>query len=112
MPFLDKCLNQKKEEESHRLSQCDYDLDIDIEKELNKVMQSVPLFELMKLSTIKEQVQEFFDKIPLKDEPKIDFGSCHGKIPSGKEVGEDPPIHIQSTIYKRKSGRHPPFYLT
>ena len=45
------------------------------------------------------------------DEPKVNFESCHSKGPSGMEVEDDPRIHIQSSIYQRKNGGHPPFYL-
>ena len=46
--FLEKHLKQNKKEKIQQ--PCDYD----IEKEINNVMQSVPLTELMKFPTIKE----------------------------------------------------------
>ena len=74
-PFLDKHLNSEDEEVEHDL--CDYDLGIDIEKELHKVMQSVPLSDLIKLPTFKDQVQQFFDRILIENAPMIVYESCH-----------------------------------
>ena len=62
-PFLDKHLILEEEEESEEHDLCNYDLRIDIEQELHKVMQNVPLSELVKLPSIKDQVQQFFDSI-------------------------------------------------
>ena len=75
-------------------------------------MQSVPLSELVKLPIVKDQVQDFFDKIPMENAPRIAYESCHIHSARGREVEEYPPIHIHIAIYERKSGGHPPFYLT
>ena len=107
-PFLDQHLNSKEEEVEHDL--CDYDLGINIEKGLHKVMQSIPLSELVKFPIVKDQVQQFFDKIPIA--PKIVYESCHIKSAKGREVEEYPLIYIHTAIYERRSGGHPPFYLT
>ena len=75
-------------------------------------MQSVPLSELVKLPIVKDQVQQFFNKIHIENTPKIAYDSCNIQSVRGREVEEDPPIHIHIAIYERKSGGHPPLYLT
>ena len=42
-----------------------YNLTINIEKELDKITQSIPLTELIKFPSVKDQVIEFFDSIPI-----------------------------------------------
>ena len=55
-PFQDKhIILEEEESEEHDL--CDYDLGVDIEQELHKVMQNVSLSELVKLPSVKDQVQ-------------------------------------------------------
>ena len=90
---------------------CDYDLGIDIEKELHKVMQNVSMSELVKLPSIKDQVQQFLitsQWLMLL----ILFESCHIQSVRGREVEVDPPIQIHIAMHERKSGGYPPFYLT
>ena len=82
-PFLDKHLILEEEEsEEHDL--CDYDLGIDIEQELHKVMQNVSLSELVTLPSVKYQVQQFFDNIPVENAPEIVYESCHIQSVRGK----------------------------
>ena len=75
-------------------------------------MQNVFLSELVKLASVKDQVQKFFDNIPVAIAPEIVYESCHIQSIRGREVEVDPPIQIHTTVYERKSGGHPPFYLT
>ena len=89
-PFLDKHLNSEDEEVEHDLY--DYDLGIDIEKELHKLMQNVPLSELVKLPMVKNQVQQFFDNIPVANDPKIIYESCHVQSVRDSELEVYPPI--------------------
>ena len=109
-PFLDQHLKSKEEEVEHDL--CDYDLGIEIEKEFHKVMYIVSLSELVKLSSVKDQVQQFFDNILVTNIPEIVYEPCHIQSVRGREVEVDPPIQIHVAIYERKSEGHPPFYLT
>ena len=69
-PFLDKHIILE-EEESTKQDLCDYDLGIDIEQELHKVMQNVSLSELIKLPSVKDQVQQIFDNNPVANTPEI-----------------------------------------
>ena len=57
-PFLDKHIILE-EEESEEQDLCDYDIGIDIEQKLHKVMQTMSLSELVKLPSVKDQVQKF-----------------------------------------------------
>ena len=75
-PFLDKH-KTVEEEEWEEQDLCDYDLGIDIEQELHKVMQNVSLGELVKLLTVKDQVQRVFDNILVDNAPNIFYESCH-----------------------------------
>ena len=75
-------------------------------------MQNVSLGELVKLPSIKDQVQQFFDNIPVANAPEIVYESCHIQSVRGREVEVDPPIQIHTVIYERKRRGHPPFYLT
>ena len=75
-------------------------------------MQNVSLSELVKLPSVKDRVLQFFDNIPVVNVPKIIYESCHIQSVIGREVEIDPPIKIHIAIYERKSGGHPPFYLT
>ena len=43
----------------------EYDLNINIEKELDKITQNIPLTELIKIPSVKNQVIEFFDSLPI-----------------------------------------------
>ena len=90
-PFLDKHKNLEEEELEER-DLCDYDLGIDIEQELHKVMQNVSLGELVKLPFVKDQVQRFFDNILVANAPEIVYESCHIQSVRGREVEVDPPI--------------------
>ena len=110
-PFLDDHKNLEEEEWEER-DLCDYDLGIDIEHELHKVMQNVSLGELVKLPSVKDQVQQFFDNIPVVNAPEIVYETCHIQSVRGQEVEVYPPIQIHTVVYERKSGGHPPFYLT
>ena len=81
--FLDKHIILE-EEESKEHGLCDYHLGIDIEQELHKVMQNVSLSELVKLPSVKDQVQQLFDNIPIANSPKIIYESFHIQIIRGK----------------------------
>ena len=76
------------------------------------MLKNVPIGEFMKLPPIKDKVQHFFDKIPIVNAPKINYESCRSQSLRGKEVEEDPLIHIHSIIYERKIDGQPPIYLT
>ena len=89
--FLDKHKTLEDEEWKEQ-DLCDYDLGIDIEQELHKVMQIVSLGELVKLPSIKDQVQQFFDNIPVANALEIFYESCHIQSVRGREVEVDPPI--------------------
>ena len=55
-------------------------------------MQNVSLSELVKLPSVKVQVQQFFDNIPVANTPEIVYESCHIQSVRGREVEVDPPI--------------------
>ena len=74
--FLDK-YKTLEEEEWDGQNLCNYDLGIDIEQELHKVMQNVSLGELVKLPSVKDQVQRVFDNILVDNAPDIFYESCH-----------------------------------
>ena len=61
-------------------------------------MQNVPLSELVKLPMVKDQVQHFFDRIPIANTPRFAYESCHIQSVRGREVEEDPPIQLNSAI--------------
>ena len=67
-------------------------------------MQNVSLTELVKLPLIKDQVQKFFDNIPVANAPEIVYESCHIQSIRGREVEVDPPIQIHMAVYEIKSG--------
>ena len=75
-PFLDKH-KTVEEEEWEEQDFCDYDLWVNIEQKLHKVMQNVSLGELVKLPSVKDQVQRFFDNIPMANAPDTIYESCH-----------------------------------
>ena len=103
----------KKEEEDLALG--DLNLNIDIEKELSKIMCSIPITELMNVPSVRIQVEEFFDSVGQDKAPEfaLEFGHEQSaeRTHSSKDE-KDPPVNIQSAIYERKNGGHPPFYLT
>ena len=67
-------------------------------------MQNVSLSELVKLPSIKDQVQRFFHNIPVANALEIVYESCHVQSVIGREVEVDPPIQIHNVVYERKSG--------
>ena len=58
---------EEENDEEKELDQipAEYDLNINIEKELDKITQNIPLTESVKISSIKSQVSKFFDTIPV-----------------------------------------------
>ena len=62
--FFDKrkIINEDKKEEED-LALGDLNLNIDIEKELSKIMCNIPITELMNVPSVRSQVEEFFDGI-------------------------------------------------
>ena len=73
----------------------EYDLDINIERELDKVMHNIPLTEWMKIPSVKEQVVEFFESIPETSTSNGKDPSLPSLAPSAMvEEEEDPPINI------------------
>ena len=75
--FLDKhkAINEdnKKEED---LALGDLNLNIDIEKELSKIMCNIPITELMKVPSVRSQVEEFFDGIGQEKTPEVVLEYC------------------------------------
>ena len=114
--FFDKrkVINEDKKEEED-LALGDLNLNIDIEKELSKIMCNIPVTDLMNVPSVRIQVEEFFDGIGQDKTPK--FALEPNRIQSPERIQfskdeKDPPVNIQSAIYERKNGGHPPFYLT
>ena len=70
-------------------------------------MCSIPITELMNVPSVRSQVEEFFDGIFQDKTPEFTVELAHMQSSE-----KDPPVNIQSTIYERKNGGHPPFYLT
>ena len=65
----------KKEEEYFSLQ--DFNLNIDMKKELGKMMCNILVTELMKVPLVKGQVEEFFDGIGQEKTPEVVLESCH-----------------------------------
>ena len=66
LSFFDQKLEEKKNEDKELdIIPIESDLNINIEKELDKITQSIPLTELIKFPSVKDQVIEFFDSIPI-----------------------------------------------
>ena len=112
-PFIEKRSNELPILVSEPILLPEYDLDINIERELDKVMHNIPLTKLMKIPSVKEQVVEFFESIPETSTSNGKDPSLPSLAPSAMvEEEEDPPINIQTALHERKNGDHKPFYLT
>ena len=70
--FFDKrkVINEDKKEEED-LALGDLNLNIDIEKELSKIMCSIPITELMNVPSVRSRVEEFFDSIAQDKTPEF-----------------------------------------
>ena len=78
-------------------------------------MCNIPITELMNVPSVRSQVEEFLDGIGQYKTPEFALESSHIQSPNGMQPSKDkkdPPVNIQSAIYERKNGGHPPFYLT
>ena len=113
-PLLDWKIGKNKDEEKELAPiPVEYGLNINIEKGLDKITQNIPLTEIVKISSIKSQVNDFFDRIhvPRQDDSRVKpFPGIPLNITNREE--EDLPIDIRESLYKRKNGRHETFYLT
>ena len=114
--FFDKrkVINEDKNEEEN-LSLGDLNMNINIEKELSKIMCNIPITELMNVPSVRSQIEEFFDGIG--QDKTLEFALELNRIQTPERIQlskdeKDPPVNIQSAIYERKNGGHPPFYLT
>ena len=69
----------------------------------------------MNVPSVRSQVEEFFDSVGQDKAPEFALEFDHEQSPertySSKDK-KDPTVNIQSAIYERKNGGHPPFYLT
>ena len=74
-PFIEKRINELPSLVSGPILLPQYDLDINIERELDRVMHNIPLTKLMKIPSVKEQVVEFFESI-------TEISTSNGKDPS------------------------------
>ena len=76
--FLDKHkeINEDKKEEEY-IALEDFNLNIDMKKELGKIMCNIPVTELMKVPLVRSQVEELFDGIGQENTPKVVLESSH-----------------------------------
>ena len=112
-PFIEKRSSELPSPVSELIFLPEYDLDVNTERKLDRVMHNIPLIELMKIPSVKEQVVEFFESIPETSTSNGKDPSLPSLAPSAMvEEEEDPPINIQTALYERKNGGHQPFYLT